>query len=130
MRMRSRMFATFAALALMATACGGDNGTDNGASANGEVDELLDDPDALHVLGTNDLIWDPDELSAEAGTITFVLECGQAVHDIVIEETDEEIARCSPNQLSAGEIDLDEGEYNYICTIPGHQNMRGTLTVT
>ena len=106
--------------ALVLAACG--NGADD---ANGDVDG-----DALQLVGQDDLRWDVEELEAEAGTVEFVVECEGVNHNLVIEELDEEVLECGPGETATGSIELEPGEYTYVCTVPGHEEtMRGTLTV-
>jgi plastocyanin len=98
-----------------------DADTDGDAGGDGEV---------LAVTGTDDLTWDPDELEASAGTVEFELTCGAAMHDLVIDETGDEVAECMPDETVNGEVELEAGDYTYICTVPGHDRMVGTLTVS
>lgn len=114
--------AACAAAALLLAACGGDGGDDTAAPEDG----------TLRVVGTDDLRFEPETLSASAGTIQVELDCQPAVnHDFVIEETGEEVITCAPGETTTGSVDLEAGEYTYICTVPGHETtMRGTLTVT
>lgn len=87
---------------------------------------------ALVVAGTDALRFEPDALSAPAGTVTIELVCGSAVnHNLVIDDTDEQVAACAPGQRGVGSIDLGPGTYTVVCTVPGHEAvMRGTLTVS
>lgn len=96
-----------------------DDGGDDGAGA--------DQP--LAVTGTNDLRFDPDTLTAPAGTIEIALTCDAAMHDLVISETGEEVAVCMPGETDTGSVELEPGSYTYQCTVPGHARMTGTLTV-
>ncbi len=116
-RTRTALIAVTAALAL--AACGNDD----------EPPEAADG--VLALVGQDDLTWDVEELEAEAGTVEFELTCEDGVeHNLVIDELDEEVAACDPGETVTGSIELDEGEYTYICTVPGHEaTMRGTLTV-
>ena len=118
LRSRILLALTAAAAVLVLAACNGD---DPPAAEDG----------VLSLVGQDDLTWDVEELEAEAGTVEFQLTCEDGVeHNLVIEELDEEIAHCDPGETVTGSIELDEGEYTYICTIPGHEaTMRGTLTV-
>lgn len=115
-----RVLAALAA-ALLLTACGSD--PEEGAP--GETAETV------AVVGQDNLTWDSEGLTVDAGTITVQLTCEDAVnHNFVIEETDEPVATCAPGESTSGTVDLDAGEYEYICTVPGHEaTMRGTLTV-
>jgi len=105
-------------LPLVLTACGGGGDADI--------------PEAdLVVIGTDRLAWEPDMLSAASGTSTVAIVCEPgANHNIVIEETGEEIAACAPGRTAFGEVTLDAGTYVYVCTVPGHElSMRGVLEV-
>lgn len=118
-RTRTLLLATIAALVL--AACG--NGADDAAD---DVDD-----DALRLVGQDDLRWDVEELEAEAGTVEFVIECDGVNHNLVIDELDEEIAACAAGETASGSIELEPGDYTYVCTVPGHEaTMRGTLTVS
>jgi plastocyanin len=89
-------------------------------------------PDAdLVVVGTDRLTWEPATLQAKAGTSTVAIVCEPgAPHNIVIEETGEELAACTPGRTAFGEVTLEAGTYVYVCTIPGHElTMRGVLEV-
>jgi plastocyanin len=87
--------------------------------------------ETVAVVGQDTLTWDAEELTVDAGTITVELTCeGGVNHNFVIEETDEEVVECAPGETETGTVDLEAGEYEYICTVPGHEStMRGTLTV-
>jgi plastocyanin len=117
---RALLLAT-AALLVSACAAGGEAGA-----------TPVDLPeDALAVTGNNRLEFEPATLEAPAGEITIALTCeGGVNHNLVIDETDEVVAECQRGETGIGTVDLDEGVYTYVCTIPGHESrMRGTLTV-
>ena len=122
-RTRSLIAATAAALLLAACGGGGDTADGDAGAASG---------DTLTVVGTNSLTWDVEELEASAGTIEFELVCEDAVnHNIVIDETGEEIAACDAGETVTGEVELEAGTYTYVCTVPGHETtMRGELVVS
>ncbi|MEZ5381579.1 MAG: cupredoxin domain-containing protein [Microthrixaceae bacterium] len=71
----------------------------------------------------------PDELQLESGTTGLLVDNVDRVrHNISVE------GHLSPVELPADsqvrvEVDLDAGEYQYLCTVTGHENMRGTLLV-
>ena len=125
--LRSRTFtaALFGATLLLA-ACGGDDAGDTGDAA---ADSAADG-DVISVLGTDALEFEPDTLSADAGTLDIELVCEPGVnHNIEIDG--ELVAECDAGETVTGSIDLDAGEYEYVCTVPGHEErMRGTLTVS
>lgn len=115
---RTRAAAVLAAAALVLAACGG--GSEGGL------------PDAdIALLGTDRLLWEPDRVTVDAGTLSVAIVCERgANHNLVIEETGEEIAACAPGQTAFGEVTLDPGLYTYVCTVPGHEvTMRGVLEV-
>jgi plastocyanin len=87
--------------------------------------------DTVAIVGQDNLTWDAEELSVDAGTVTVQLTCEDAVnHNFVIEETEEVVAECAPGESTTETVDLEAGDYEYLCTVPGHEaTMRGTLTV-
>lgn len=121
-RHRARALTVGLGLAVALVGCGGGGEGAGSASVEG----------AILVAGTDGLRFEPDVLSAPAGTITFELACGPAVnHNLVIDETGEQVAACAPGQRGVGSVDLGPGAYTIVCTVPGHEAvMRGTLTVS
>jgi plastocyanin len=116
--------ALLAATFLLA-ACGGDDGD------NGDGEAVA--PDGTILIEAGDLYFDPEEVSAEAGTVEFSLvNVGAVEHDLVIEEAgDVEVAHADPGDTVTGSIDLEPGTYTYYCSIPGHRAaMEGTLEVS
>ena len=97
----------------------------------GGPDDVVGDAGVLRVVGQDNLLWDVTALAAPAGTVTFALTCEAGVnHNLVIEETGEQVAACAPGATSTGTVDLEAGTYVYVCTVPGHEvTMRGVLTV-
>ena len=115
-----RLRAALPALAIAAvlTGCGG-----------GSADGL---PDAdIALLGTDRLTWEPSSVRVEPGTLSVAIVCERgANHNLVIEETGEEIAACAPGQTAFGEVTLGPGNYTMVCTVPGHEvTMRAALAV-
>lgn len=112
---------TALAVAVALTACGSD--PEEGAPS--------ESAETVSVVGQDNLTWDAEELTVDAGTVTVRLTCEEGVnHNFVIEDTEEMVAECAPGETTTGTVDLNAGEYEYICTVPGHEStMRGTLTV-
>jgi plastocyanin len=74
-------------------------------------------------------------LEAAAGTITLVMENPSAIeHNIAVrgEGVDEQGEVVGQGDESRVTIDLEAGEYEFYCSVPGHEEagMKGTLTVT
>lgn len=115
-RVRRLVVATGAALAL--AACGGGD-----AGGLPEADIAL--------LGTDRLTWEPDSVLVQPGTLSVAILCERgANHNLVLEETGEQLAACAPGQLGLGEVTLEPGNYTLVCTVPGHEaTMRAALAV-
>lgn len=72
----------------------------------------------------------PTEVPAGSVTIELVND-GSAPHDVTIEELDETVVEASGGESATGTVDLEPGEYNYFCSVPGHKSsMNGTFTVS
>ena len=115
---RRRALVSVAAFAFALAGCGG-----------GSADGL---PDAdIALLGTDRLTWEPNSVRVEPGTLSVAIVCERgANHNLVIEETGEEIAACAPGQTAVGEVTLEPGNYTMVCTVPGHEvTMRAALAV-
>lgn len=132
---RSRTAVSLLAGACLFTACGdagGDtsDGADDGAAM--EATEAVS-PDGVILIEAADLSFDPEQVSAEAGTVDFSLvNTGAVEHDLVIEEAgDAHVAHASPGETVTGSIELEPGTYTYYCSVPGHRAaMEGTLEVS
>jgi plastocyanin len=100
------------------------------ASCGGGTEDALPEADIV-VVGTDRLTWEPDRITVQPGTSSVALVCeGGANHNLVIEETGEEVVACTPGRTAIGEVTLEPGNYTYVCTVPGHEaTMRGALAV-
>jgi outer membrane protein assembly factor BamB len=79
------------------------------------------------------LRFDPSELSAEAGQVTFRFNNTEAMaHDFVIEQDGERIGGTDliSNDSADVTVELEPGEYTFYCTPHRGAGMTGTLTVT
>lgn len=81
------------------------------------------------------LEYTTDEASAEAGKVTIEFNNPQSIpHDVAIESADGELVGKTDVITEAEDsatVNLEEGEYTFYCTVPGHREagMEGTLTV-
>ena len=111
-------------------ACGDDN-EDSGSSGGGGGSSAGDLTVTADESGTP--AWDPTELTAKAGNVTVTLDNPSPVaHDIEIEGNGvEERSDLVTDGTTSVSANLEPGEYEYYCTVPGHKEagMEGTLTV-
>ncbi len=120
---------TLLAATLALAGCGGDDGV-------GGDDAVTDStPEAGGTISVEagDLYFDPETITAAAGTIEIELvNVGAVEHDFVIEEAgDEDVAHAEPGETATGSIDLEAGTYTFYCSVPGHRSaMEGTLEVS
>lgn len=123
MKQASVVTAGLAAGLLLLSGCAA--GDSNGAASTA-------DPQNQLTVEAGDLYFDPEVMTATAGTIEFTLvNVGAAEHDLVIEEPgDTVVAHTEPGETVAGTIGLNPGTYTFYCSVPGHRSsMEGTLEV-
>ncbi len=104
-------------ITITATACG--------ASKNEAVETTLD-------VSLQDYRIVPNALSAKAGAVTFTVHNdGQSPHDFVIRDQNVRTKKLDPGQRESVTTSLKAGTYTFICSIPGHESlgMTGTLTI-
>jgi plastocyanin len=121
-------------LALGVAACSSDSDEAQDTPANeavGEEDPAGTEGSAAAPSGDTivaaNLAFDPTELTVASGTEITVENQDSTEHTFTVDGTDID------EDLAAGDtanvtIDLDPGEYGWVCTI--HPSMTGTLTVT
>jgi plastocyanin len=85
-------------------------------------------------VGMDEYSFDPADASAAAGDTVSAVNDGQTIHNLTVLDGDEELGatdNLDPGQSDELEVDFDAGEYEMICTIPGHADlgMEGTFTV-
>ena len=130
-----------AALALVAAGCGGDDDDDTTTStpttttegatgATGEEGGGSADAGASEVSMT-EYAFDPSDLTVASGDSIEVVNDGEIPHNLTVEGED-----VATDDLDGGDseelaVDLDPGDYEFICSIADHaaQGMTGTLTV-
>ena len=113
-----RTVGLLAALSLVAFGCG-----------NGDTADRSND----HTIEAGDLFFDPEDLAANAGEITFTMEnTGAVEHDLRVDETgDEIIGVIDPGETATGSVTLDAGTYTLYCSVVGHREagMEASLDV-
>lgn len=123
---RSLMAAVaLAAGVILVAACGGsdDGGSDYVQPAGPPVKTLQ--------VKSGNLYFDPEKLSAPPGIIAIQLtNVESGAHDLRIRDVPGFDVRVSGDGDTAkSKVDLSAGKYDYYCSIPGHDQMKGVLTV-
>jgi plastocyanin len=100
------------------------------------ADEGASQPEgaAATEVGMGEYSFDPSEVSVAEGDTVTAQNDGQTVHNLTVLDADEELGATEdvdPGQASELEVDFDPGDYEMVCTIPGHADlgMEGTFTV-
>jgi plastocyanin len=127
--MRFRLVApALVAGALALSACGGGGGSSSS-------DTIPSDADVV-VRAVDPLSWDKPAYTAKAGDVTIAVQNDSSqphnLHVIAPDKSQLPIALDIPSKgdVKEGKLTLSAGTYTIICTIPGHNNMKSTLTVT
>jgi plastocyanin len=132
-RWTRKVMPVVAVLALVGAACGGDDEPEDGATTqptNGEetTTEPTDDGGAGVVVTANNFAFNPTEVTVASGdTITARNVNPITPHTFTVDGTDIDVSLSGGTQEDVM-IDLDPGDYDFVCTI--HGQMSGTLTVT
>lgn len=76
----------------------------------------------------------PPEVQAERGDTVETTNDGQVVHNLTLREGSDELTTSGdidPDGSGEVELDVEPGEYEMVCTVPGHEElgMVGTFTV-
>lgn len=114
--------------ALALAACGG--GDDSSSSSGTTL------PADLTVTAIDGLSWDSASYTATAGEVTIaVVNDSSQPHNLhIVDSTGTQLPEVfdipSKGQVASDTVTLTAGEYTLICTIPGHANMKATLTVS
>ena len=109
------------------SACGG------GSSAPAET---IPSDAGLIVKNVKSIRFDKSEYSAAAGNVKVVTVNEDTVrHTLLIIQDGVKLPNfklvvAQEGAIDVGEINLAAGSYTLICDVPGHQNMKATLTVS
>jgi len=116
------------AAASLLAACGGSDGGGSSATTPSNVD--------LVMTGTSSLTWAEKDVTAKAGDVTIELKNDSTVqHNLYIIAADGTENPKFLDSSGAGDnpvetVNLTAGTYTIICKVPGHTNMKATLTVS
>ena len=117
-----------AAGALVLAACGGGDSGSDGTTAPIDAD--------VFVRAVDPLAWDKADYTATAGDVVIAVENDSSQpHNLRIIGPDKAELPLALDIPSKGDVEsgtsaLTAGAYTLICTIPGHANMKATLTVS
>jgi plastocyanin len=105
---------------------GGAKAEAGGAEGPGGTLQLAADP--------TQIAFDTTSLSSKPGKVTIEFDNPSAIeHDVAIEKDGEELAKSAivTEGKTSVSVDLEPGDYTFLCTVPGHAEagMEGTLTV-
>lgn len=116
-----------AASALGLSACGGGDDSSSGNTTPSDVD--------LEVVALDGIKWEKDEYSVAAGDVRAALRNASSLphnlHFIDADGVENLVVLDAPSRgdVDIDDVQLDAGTYSLICTVPGHSNMKATLTV-
>lgn len=90
----------------------------------------------LTVTAVPSIRWDAADYTASAGEVTVGLVNEDSVrHTLIIAKDgtkipDFKLEAGKKGAVDSGTITLEAGSYTLLCDVPGHQNMKATLTVS
>ena len=116
------------ALALVLAACGGDDSEGGYREPAGPAVDTVE-------LQTGNTYFEPDTVTASPpGVVEISLENVESgIHDIVIRDLPGfQVEVSGDGDTASQKVELERGEYEFYCTVPGHEEagMKGTLTVS
>ncbi len=128
-----------ASLSLIAAGCGGGDDETTPATTEEAAEETTEEAETggqgggaeTLEVSMGEYFFEPSEPTVPEGGTLDVVNDGEIVHNLTVEDTDVATADLQSGESEEVAVDLGPGEYPFICTIPGHaeQGMTGTLTV-
>jgi plastocyanin len=126
--MKKALACGFVVLALVAGACGGDDGGEEDATAPATEEEAPEAAGTGTITAAN-FAFDPPELTAAAGdSIEFTNE-DDTVHSFTIDDSDVDEDAQGGSSTTVDLSSLDAGSYDFYCKYH-KDSMTGTLEVT
>ena len=119
---RFRIVGALVAATLLA-ACGGGDDAGNGDGGNGDGNGGGGEVTVV----ARDFEFDPTSLSVASGDTVTVTNEGSAPHTFTVQDGEVDV-QVEAGQTADVTIDLEAGDYEYVCTL--HPQMTGTLTVS
>jgi plastocyanin len=126
---RRRLTVSLLGFSLCVVACGGDDSSTAAAVSGAPC------ADNCVTIVADNVLFKTKEVSAKAGTVTIVLdneEPAVVVHNITLQTPagNKKVVETNGHKKVSATIELAAGDYPYVCTIPGHGAMKGTLKVS
>ena len=127
-----------ASLALVAAGCGDDDDdttstptTTEETGATGATGGGGDAGASASEITMTEYSFDPSDPTVASGDSLEVVNDGELPHNLTVEDTDLATSDLDSGGSEELTVDLDPGDYEFICTIGDHaaQGMTGTLTV-
>lgn len=90
----------------------------------------------LTVKAVPSLRFDAKEYTAKAGDVVVgYINSDSVRHTLIIAKDGTKVANFKlvapkKNAVDSATVNLEAGEYTLLCDVPGHQNMKATLTVS
>jgi plastocyanin len=117
----------------LAAGCGGDDDDDEEAAAPATAPEEAAGGGGATEISMTEYAFDPEDATVSQGDTITATNDGELPHNYTIEADGDEVTTGDADPGGSGEltVDLAPGEYDVLCTIPGHaeQGMTGKITV-
>jgi plastocyanin len=119
----------------LAAGCGGDDDDDAAATEATTTEEAAGGGGGAAEVSMTEYAFDPANATVSQGEPLGATNNGELTHNYTVEGVREEAGNSTedvpPGGRGAFGVTLKPGEYDVICTIPGHaeKGMKGTLTV-
>ena len=140
------LIAVVLTIPLTLAACGGDDDDETTAASDTTTTEETTTEDTTSAEATGgggggetvdisevEFAIDPKDVTTKAGEVTFAIaNDGSVPHNLEVEGGIEEVSKTiQGGQKTDLTVNLEPGEYEMYCAIPGHreQGMEGTVTV-
>lgn len=123
---RSRTIAALLAPTIVLAACGGGSATPSTVPVGTD----------LEVHAAPGLRFDKESYGVAAGASLVAYVNDDSIHHTLVVVQDGttvsgfELAIYKKGEVDSGTVALEPGTYELLCTVPGHQSMKATLTVS
>jgi plastocyanin len=137
--LRLAALAVLVGAALAISACGGDDNGGGGGNGNGGTPPAKKQGaggggQAASQVTLSEYKFDPDSVTATAGSTITVKNDGSLGHDLRLRQGGKEVGGTRVFDAGSSEqlkLDFKPGRYEMFCSVPGHEQlgMKGTFTI-